>query len=94
MTNRYYIKRGDFFNTYSLRYAPAEFPIPEGYEQITRREAEAYARAEAQRRRDDANFAYYADAYVYPFGMSEDDEYRFECRFGWHTEGRLAVRGR
>lgn len=90
---KYFVKYGKFGNTYTLCYTEdGSKPSGEGWEQITRKEAEALARAEARRRKDDPYFSGYADAWVFPVGMTEDDEYNFECRRGWHTEGRIAVR--
>ena len=88
---QYYVMRGDFYNKSQLVYTDdTELPAP--YERITRKEAEKLARAEAKRRKDDANFAYYADEYVYPYGMTEDDAIDFISRRGWHTDGRIAVK--
>lgn len=92
MKNKYYIKWGRAGNEYSLCYAPDGTDLGDGWEQITRKKAEQYATAEAVRRKRESNSAYFADAYIYPYGMSEDDAYDFECRHGWHTVGRVAVK--
>ena len=68
----------DFANTYTLGYVDSG-ELPEGWEQITRKEAEALARRERRRREDDPNFGGYADTSIYPIGMT--DEERQEARF-------------
>lgn len=93
MSRTYYVSRGDFGNVYGLRYTEsADYPVPAGWERITRKEAEDLARAEARRRKDEPMSSGYADAYIYPFGMSDRDDDCFLARRGWHTEGRIAVR--
>lgn len=90
---KYYVRYGDFGNTYSLCYTEdGGKPSGDGWEQITRKEAEALARAEVRRRKDDPYFSGYADAWIFPVGMTENDEINFACLRGWHTEGRLAVK--
>lgn len=95
MRNSYYIKWGSARNQYELCYAPAGVNPGDGWEQITRKEAEHYASEEAARRKEDSSFAYYADDYVYPYDLSEDEAYVFMCRhLGWHSVGRIVVPGR
>lgn len=90
---KFFVKYGDFGNTYGLRYTDdGARPTGDGWEQITQKEAEDLARAEVRRRKEDHSFSGYADSYIYPVGMTETDDYNFECRFGWHTDGRIAVR--
>lgn len=65
----YYVRYPrDFANEYSLRYTVggAELSVNDGWERITRREAEQLARAERARRRWDPSFSGYADADIYP----------------------------
>lgn len=47
MKNYYYVNYyRDFANTYTLAKAPANVTLPEGWERITRKEAERLARRE------------------------------------------------
>lgn len=90
---RYFIKHGDFANVYDLVYttSPEDSAkaMAEGYEQITRREAEAKCRAERQRRKDDPSFAYYAPACVCPYGYGHEEDFD---NYPWLREGYLVVR--
>ena len=64
----YYVRypRG-FANEYDLRYTVgAELSAGDGWERITRREAERLARAERARRRGEPERSGYADADIYP----------------------------
>jgi hypothetical protein len=93
--NRYYIKRGRAGNEYALCYAPDGINPGDGWEKITRKQAERYAVAEAIRRKEDPSFAYYAVEYVYPYDMTDEEAEMFINRWcGWHTVGRIAVPGR
>lgn len=61
MKNYYYVNYyRDFANTYTLAKAPANVALPEGWERITRKEAERLARRERERARYDAAFSGYA----------------------------------
>ena len=64
----YYVRYPrDFANEYSLRYTVgAELSAGDGWERITRREAERLARAERARRRWEPERSGYADADIYP----------------------------
>lgn len=64
----YYVRYHRFANEYSLRYTVggAELSIDDGWERITRRDAERLARAERERRRWEPSRSGYADAYIYP----------------------------
>lgn len=65
----YYVRYPrDFANEYSLRYTvgAAEMSAEDGWERITRREAERLARAERARRRWEPSRSGYADADIYP----------------------------
>ncbi len=95
MKNSYYIKWGRAGNEYDLCYAPEGVNPGDGWEQITRKKAEKYAAAEARRREDEPSSAYFAEAYIYPYDMNEDEAYAFYCRhLGWHTVGRVVVPGK
>ena len=88
---KYYVKRGDFRNQYSLVYTNSsisdEHAIADGYERITRKEAERLCVAERRRRKDDPSFAWYADAYIFPYGVDADFE-----NYPWVKAGNLIVR--
>ena len=66
----YYIKRGSYANTYSLRWTDNaegdKAAIRLGYDRITRAEAIQQARAERERQKFDPSFAGHADSRVYP----------------------------
>ena len=66
----YFIMRGGFANVYALRYTETPEQDAEatqaGYERITRKEAEALARRERERRTFDPSFGGYADAQIWP----------------------------
>ena len=68
---KYYVMQGPFSNVYALRFTQTEEQAAEaarnGYERITRREAEALARRERQRRKDNPSFSGYADAEIWPY---------------------------
>lgn len=86
----------DFANTYILGYTDGE--LPEGWERITREEAECMARAESKRAKEDPNFSGYADTYVYPIGLTEEEAHRAysAARTGkskvWRLSGRVIER--
>lgn len=65
---KYFIKRGDFSNQYSLAYT-TDGTEPKGWERITREQAETMARDEDRRRREEPSFSGYADSYVWPYNM-------------------------
>ena len=70
---RYFIRNDlGFFNTYALCYTD-DVETPDGWEQITRAEAERLARAETRRRNDDPSFSGYADEYIVPFSLRAGD---------------------
>ena len=76
---RYYAKYYlDFSNTYNLAYAETESEEKQakeqGYERITRKEAEHLCALENQRRKDDPAFSHYADTVILPIGY--DDYWR------------------
>ena len=80
---KYYIKYyADFANTYNLGYAetPEEEAHAEqnGWERITRREAERKCAAENQRRKTDEMFSGYASNLIFPVTWTNDDYWRNE----------------
>ena len=65
----YYVRYPrDIANEYSLRYTVggATLSAADGWERITRREAERLARAERERRCWEPERSGYADAHIYP----------------------------
>lgn len=80
--SKYYVRWGGFGNVYDLMcilgdhpaqhsvneliHVPTCEPAPEGWERITRKEAERLARVERRRRKEIPTSAYFADAYIYP----------------------------
>jgi len=82
MKHNYYVCRyNNFSNTYCLYHAPAGFLVPENWERITRKEAEALARAERQRRENDPAFSGFADASIYPHDFDQDTENIYSSKF-------------
>lgn len=88
----------DFGNTYDLCYTE-DGSEPEGYERITRKEAEGKARAEARRRKDDPSFAYYAPEYITPYFPGDDGEKAEDAkndaltaRRKWTIDGRIIIK--
>lgn len=57
---RYFIKRGDFANTWHIVYSDTEKEIP-GYDRITLKEARQLISAEKYRRKYDNAFSGYAN---------------------------------
>ena len=71
MSKKYFIRRGEFGNVYNLAHADAGSPdaaalMAAGFERITRQEAINKCREERSARRSNPNFAYFADAHIYP----------------------------
>lgn len=64
--NKYFIERTEWSNSYSLWYT-TDGTEPEGAERITRKEAIKLAREESKRRNENPSFAYFADAYIFPY---------------------------
>ena len=79
MNSKYWIKRGDFANQYFLEYTrtpqQAIKAKEEGFEQITRKEAERLCRAERDRAKYDQAFSGYADDRIWPFGIDREIVY-------------------
>lgn len=85
---RYYVKYYlNFSNTYNLAYAETEAEEKQakeqGYERITRKEAERLCAQENQRRKDDPAFAYSADTVILPIGYDDD----------WRNDRHMALDG-
>lgn len=73
---RYFVKYGDFANTYSLAYTEtdeeAERAREEGYLQISRRHAEQLCMNERNRARYNPSFSGYADDHIWPYGKYDE----------------------
>lgn len=85
---RYYVKYYlDFSNTYNLAYTETEAEEKQakeqGYDRITRKEAERLCALENQRRKQDPAFAYHADAVILPIGYDDD----------WRNDSNLTLDG-
>ena len=90
---RYYINRGEFANIYSLAYVEAGEPAPpaeEGWERITRKEAEELAEAEAWRREYDRSFSGYASHIITPYWFEGDPEWAIEDG-PYYLQGRIML---
>lgn len=73
---KYFKISGDFSNTYALLWADDENAVSAEYpdaERITRAESLRLAREERERRRCDAAFSNFADAWVYPYNDRRQD---------------------
>lgn len=81
----------DFGNTYHLFYTDDGTDL-ENCERITRKEAERLARRETQRKKDNYAFANYADEYIYPYDMTEDERYRCTWDDDYIIVGRVVER--
>lgn len=73
---KYYMKQYlNFRNAYNLAYAetPVEEKIAagEGYEQITRKQAEKLCAEEKERRKHDQSFSGFADNFILPIGYDD-----------------------
>lgn len=79
MSNRYWIKRGDFANQYWLEYTTTPEQDmraeSEGCERIKLKEAIRLCRAERDRRKYDPAFSGYADDRIWPYGVDRDSVY-------------------
>ena len=74
----------DFGNTYNLYWTDSpemENVLPSGAEQITRRQAEALARAERDRRQYDEYFSGYASDAIFPADYPQDKDIRNDLRY-------------
>ena len=92
---KYFVKRGGFANVYSLCHTDGM--EPGGWERITRKEAEDLARAEARRQKEDPSFACYADSFVFPYEVKEEDcmcvlEDALYGRNGWRVNRRVVTK--
>lgn len=73
---KYFVKYGDFANTYSICYTDNESEetqaIERGMERITRKDAERLCMRESARRKEDPAFSGYASDVILPFGYAGD----------------------
>jgi hypothetical protein len=87
---KYYIKRGEFANMYDVVYAETEAETAqaeaEGYERITRKEAEHLCRAEREREQYDAAFSGYASSEILPISYPADAR-------DWRDDRHMALNG-
>lgn len=75
MKKAYYVNYyRDFSNTYHLCWAPQGTALPDGWERITRREAENLCRREREARRYNSGFSGDADAHIFPHDWPSYDE--------------------
>lgn len=73
---KYFVKYGDFANTYSVCYTENESEevqaVKQGMERISRKEAVALCARESTRRKEDPAFSGYASDVILPFGYDND----------------------
>ena len=73
---KYFVKYGEFRNTYAVCYTENESEetqaIEQGMERITRKEAEMLCAMESERRKEDTAFSGYASDVILPFGYDGD----------------------
>ena len=73
---KYFVKYGEFVNTYSVCYSENESEEAQalelGMERITRKEAEMLCTRESERRKKNPTFAGYASDVILPFGYDGD----------------------
>lgn len=73
---KYFVKYGDFANTYSVCYTENESEevqaVKQGMERISRKEAVALCARESTRRKENPAFASYASDVILPFGYDGD----------------------
>lgn len=85
---RFYVHYGDFANTYRLAWAETPEQVEEaknnGYERITRKEAENLCAEENRRRKENPSFSGYASNVIYPVEYVdnwENDEKMYKDRY-------------
>ena len=85
---KYFVKYGEFRNTYSVCYTENESEetqaVEQGMERITRKEAEMLCARESTRRKEDPAFSGYASDVILPFGYAGD----------WRNDGNMEKIGR
>ena len=73
---KYFVKYGNFANTYSVCYTENESEemqaIERGMERISRKEAIELCSRESARRKEDPSFSGYAPIVITPFGYDGD----------------------
>ena len=85
---KYFVKYGDFANTYSVCYTENESEetqaIEQGMERISRKEAIELCVMESERRKQNPAFSGYASDVILPFGYDGD----------WTNDGTMEKIGR
>lgn len=85
---KYFVKYGEFRNTYAVCYVENESEeaqaIEQEMERITRKEAEMLCARERERRKENPAFAGYAPDIILPFGYDGD----------WQNDGNMEKIGR
>ena len=73
---KYFVKYGDFRNTYAVCYVENESEeaqaIEQGMERIPRKDAEKLCAREGERRKENPAFSGYASDVILPFGYDGD----------------------
>ena len=73
---KYFVKYGDFSNTYNIRYTETDCEetqaIAQGMERISRKEAIKLCARESERRKENPAFAGYASDVILPFEYDGD----------------------
>lgn len=73
---KYFVKYGEFRNTYAVCYVENELEeaqaIEQGFERISRKEAIGFCSRESARRKEDPAFSGYAPTVITPFGYDGD----------------------
>lgn len=73
---KYFVKYGEFANTYSVCYTENESEeaqaIEQGMERISRKEAIELCTRESERRKENPAFSGYASDVILPFGYAGD----------------------
>lgn len=75
---KYYVKYYGFSNVYDIAYTSNEdqekHAVNEGYERITRKQAEKLIRREKERRQYEQSFSGYAPIIIYPIDFNAETE--------------------
>lgn len=85
---KYFVKYGEFRNTYDVCYVENELEeaqaIEQGFERISRKDAEKLCIRESERRKEDPAFSGYASDVILPF----------EYDGNWTNDGTMEKIGR
>lgn len=74
---KYFVKYyNDFSNCYGLMWATNGMEVPNGAQQITRREAIALCIEERRRRKEQPMSSGYADIYIYQVDLTDNEDDR------------------